>query len=147
MPRVTERRFPFLPLDALRRVALVIGAIGALWSIIETLVALDVLGDGTPLSPFDGRESTAIGLVTLALTLAAIAGAALTLRVPSATASLLFVAACGGFLAVGAPWIIPGTLLAVASWLALLSTPNPFEEELDRERAAEDAREASATKA
>jgi hypothetical protein len=135
MPRVSERAaFPFVPLRALRRAAIAIGALGAAYAVYETLVAFDVLPDGTALSPFDGREGLVIGLVMIAVSIAAIAGVLVAMRAPSLTATLLFVAACAGFLAVGAPWIGPGVLLAAASWLALLSIPNPFREEIERER-------------
>jgi hypothetical protein len=131
----TPRSLPQLPLETLNRAAQLIGAVGALWAVYETLVAFDVLPDGVAFSPFDGREGFSIGLAMVALSIASIAGVLVVRRLPALTATLLFIAACGGFLAVGAPWIMPGVLLAVASWFALLATRNPFQEEIARERA------------
>jgi len=142
---MSERRtFPYAPPEVLTRIALVAGALGALWAIHETLVALDALPQESGLSPFAGRESTAIGLVALGLALAAVVGVIAVRRAPSVTATLLFIAACGGFLAVGSPWVGPGVLLGAASWLALLATPNPFQDEMDRERAERASSEAPA---
>lgn len=120
----------------LRRLALVLGAAGVVWGAIETLVALDVLAADSALSPLDGRTGFGIGLAALACWLGAAAGTAVVLRYTAAAATLLFLAACGGFAALGATWIGPGTLMAMASWSALLGITNPFQAEMDREAAA-----------
>jgi hypothetical protein len=132
--------FSLPPLPALRRAGQAIGAIGALWGIVPLLVALEVLGEGNVLSLGDGRSGWGIGLGLLAAWLCGVAGVALIGRYTALAATLLFVAACAGFLLVGAPWIGPGTLLAVSSWLTLLGTENPFEAEMQRERSEERAR-------
>lgn len=128
-------RFSLPPLPALRRAAQVIGAIGVLWGIAPLLVALEVLGEDNVLSLGDGRIGWGIGLGLLATWLAAAAGVALIGRYNALAATLLFVSACAGFLLVGTPWIGPGALIALSSWLALLGTENPFEAEMERERA------------
>ena len=118
------------------RIATVSGAIGVVWGAVEALVALEVISSGSAISSFDGRTGWGVGLVMVALWLGAAAAVVLIGRMPALAASLLFVAACGGFLAVGEPWIGPGSFLAVASWFALLCTPNPFAAEREREAAA-----------
>jgi hypothetical protein len=127
--------FSLPPLPVLRRAAQIIGAVGALWGLAPLLVALEVLGEDSALAIGDGRIGWGIGLGALAAWLCGVAGVALVGRYTALSATLLFIGACAGFLLVGAPWIGPGTLLAVASWLALLGTENPFEAEMERERA------------
>jgi len=139
MPAVDDERFFSVDLRTLRRVALVLAVIGAAWAVLETAVAFDVLGDDSPISPFEGREGTGVGIAMLALAATSLAGAALVVRVPSLAAAALFAGACGGFLAVGAPWAGPGALLGLGSWLCLLSIPNPFRDEMAREAAQGDA--------
>lgn len=123
-------------LALLRRIAVALGLIGVVWGAAVTLVAMEVVGADSPLSPVDGRSGFGIGLGTLAAWLACAAGTAMIPRLPSVASALLFLGACAGFFLVGAPWIGPGTVLASASWLALLGIPNPFQAEMDREAAA-----------
>lgn len=126
----------FFSLRNLRVLAVVVGAVGVIWGIIETLVALEVLDADSPLSPIDGRTGWGIGLGMLAVWLCAVAGAGLTLRYPAWGTTLLFIGGSGGFLLVGAPWIVPGILLSGAAWLALLGIHNPFEDEMRADAAA-----------
>jgi hypothetical protein len=126
----------------LRLLAVVVGAVGVIWGTIETLVALEVLDSESALSPLDGRTGWGIGLGMLAVWLCALAGTVLTLRFPAWGTTLLFIGGCGGFLLVGAPWIVPGILLSGASWLALLGIKNPFAAEMEAEAAATTAAQA-----
>lgn len=129
-------------LALMRRAALVLGAAGVVWGVIETLVGLEVLAADVALSPLDGRTGSAIGIGVLVAWLCGLGGTALVTRHPAIGATLLFLAASGGFLLVGAPWIGPGVLFSLAAWFALLAIPNPFQGEMDRE-AADRVREAS----
>ena len=125
-----------MSLRNVRLLATIVGGIGVLWGTIETLVALEILGSDSALSPISGRTGWGIGLGMLAVWLCALAGAALTMRFPAWGTTLLFVGGSGGFLLVGAPWIIPGILLSAAAWLALLGIRNPFAAEMEAEAAA-----------
>ena len=124
----------FLSLRNLRMLSLVVGAVGVLWGVVETLVALEVLAADSWLSPIGGRTGWGIGVGMLAIWLLGAAGVVVANRYPAAASILFFCAGSGGFLLVGAPWLIPGILLSAASWLALLAVHNPFEEEMIRER-------------
>lgn len=130
------RESSFMSLRNLRLLATVVGAIGVVWGSIETLVGLEILDSDFVLSPISGRTGWGIGLGMLAIWLCGLAGAAVTVRYPAWGATLLFVAGSGGFLLVGAPWVIPGTLLSAAAWLALLGVPNPFAAEMAAEEEA-----------
>jgi hypothetical protein len=135
MPRVTDLHAPsFLTLRNLRLLSLVVGAVGVLWGVIETLVALEVLSADSWLSPIGGRTGWGIGVGMLAIWLLGVGGVVVANRYPAAASILFFCAGSGGFLLVGAPWLMPGIFLSVASWLALLAVKNPFEEEMVRER-------------
>jgi hypothetical protein len=127
--------FSLPPHPVLRRTAQIVGAAGVVWGLAPVLVALEVLGEDSALAIGDGRIGWGIGLGVLAAWLCGAAGVAVAGRYAAVSATLLFLSACAGFLLVGTPWIGPGTLLAVASWIALLGTDNPFEAEMERERA------------
>lgn len=124
----------FLSLRNMRILSMVVGAAGVLWGVIETLVALEVLAADSWLSPIGGRTGWGIGVGMLAIWLLGAGGVAVANRYPAAASILFFFAGSGGFLIVGAPWLMPGILLSAASWLALLAVKNPFEEEMARER-------------
>lgn len=139
-----NREFLGLTPTMLRRIAVLLGALGVVWGAIEALVALEILDADSALSPFDGRTGMVLGVATAVVWLCGVGGVALVQGRPALACALLFTAGSGGFILVGAPWIGPGTLLSLGSWAALMAIPNPFGREMSEERQIAAARRGSA---
>lgn len=122
-------------LPAGRAVVLATGLLGGLWGAVVALGALDVTSATGPLHPLEGRAGDVHGLSALAMAVIGLAGALIVPRLPALSCTLTFVAAVGGFLAVGLAWLPPGLLLSAAACVGLAVIDNPFAQEMARDRA------------
>lgn len=68
------------------------------------------------------------GAVTFLMALLTAGGAIVVRRSPALGSTLMYIGGCGGFLACGGIWLIPGTITLVAANLALWAIADPFED-------------------
>lgn len=110
----------------LRPICTVIAAIGAILGLMAAFVALEVTTFGGIFDTFTSRTGGWAGAVTMLMALTTIGGALVVRRTPSLGSVLLYVGGCGGFLACGGIWLIPGIVILVAANLALWAIADPF---------------------
>ncbi|MBM3664574.1 MAG: hypothetical protein FJW92_02110 [Actinobacteria bacterium] len=66
--------------------------------------------------------------MTFLMALLTAGGAIVVRRSPALGSTLMYIGGCGGFLACGGIWLIPGTITLVAANLALWAIADPFED-------------------
>lgn len=110
----------------LRPICAVIGGIGAVLSVLAAFVALGAFSLGGLFYTFDYRTGGWAGAVSVLMALITVGGAIVVRRSPALGASLLYIGGCGGFLACGGIWLIPGVITLVAANLALWAIVDPF---------------------
>jgi len=110
----------------LRPVCAVLAAIGAVLSVFAAFVALEVTSLGGVFYTFDYRAGGVAGAVAFLMALITVGGAIVARRSPALASAMLYVGGCGGFLACGGIWLIPGVVTLVAANLALWAIRDPF---------------------
>jgi hypothetical protein len=121
---------PQAALDArqaqLRNWCAVIGGVGAVLSFLAAFRAFDAFSFGGLFDTFAPRAGTLNGGIAMLMALITIGGAIVVRRSPALGSALLYVGGCGGFLACGGIWFIPGILTLVAANMALWAISDPF---------------------
>lgn len=110
----------------LRPICAIIGAVGAVLSVAAAFVALEVTTLGGVFDTFASRTGGWAGAVAMLMALINVGGAIVVRRSPALGSALMYVGGCGGFLACGGIWLIPGTVTLVAANLALWAITDPF---------------------
>ena len=110
----------------LRNWCAVLGGIGAVLSFLAAFRAFDAFSFGGVFDTFAPRAGTLDGGVAMLMALITIGGAIVVRRSPSLGSALLYVGGCGGFLACGGIWFIPGVITLVAANMALWAISDPF---------------------
>lgn len=110
----------------LRNWCAVLGGIGGVLSFFAAFRAFDIVSFGGLFDTFAPRAGTLNGAVALLMALISIGGAIVVRRSPALGSALMYVGGCGGFLACGGIWFIPGVITLVAANLALWAIADPF---------------------
>jgi hypothetical protein len=110
----------------LRNWCAVLAGIGAVLSFLAAFRAFDAFSFGGLFDTFAPRAGTLNGGVAMLMALMTIGGAIVVRRSPALGSALLYVAGCGGFLACGGIWFIPGIITLVAANMALWAISDPF---------------------
>lgn len=110
----------------LRNWCAVLGGIGAVLSFFAAFRAFDAFSFGGLFDTFAPRAGTLNGGVAMLMALISIGGAIVVRRSPALGSALMYVGGCGGFLACGGIWFIPGVITLVAANLALWAIADPF---------------------
>ncbi len=110
----------------LRKWCAVLAGIGAVLSFLAVFRAFNIVSYGGLFDTFAPRAGTLNGAVALLMALITIGGAIVVRRSPALGSVLLYVGGCGGFLAAGGIWFIPGIITLVAANLALWAISDPF---------------------
>lgn len=115
--------------DRLRPICAVIGGIGAVLSLLAAMVALEVTSLGGIFYTLEYRSGVWAGGVAFLMALVSVGGALVVRRSPAMGSALMYIGGCGGFLACGGIWLIPGTLILISANLALWAIRDPFRDE------------------
>ena len=115
--------------DRLRPICAVIGGIGAVLSLLAAMVALEVTSLGGIFYTLEYRSGVWAGGVAFLMALFSVGGALVVRRSPAMGSALMYIGGCGGFLACGGIWLIPGTLILISANLALWAIRDPFRDE------------------
>ncbi len=110
-------------------VCAVVGGLGAIVAVVAAFVALDTFSLGGAFYSFDYRTGGGAGAVAVLMALITIGGAIVVRRSPALGSTLLYIGACGGFLACGGIWLIPGIVTLIAANMALWAIRDPFKDE------------------
>ncbi len=110
----------------LRPACAVIGGVGAVLSLLAAFVAIDAFSLGGVFYTFDYRTGGWAGAVAFLMAIVTVGGAIVVRRSPALGSTLLYIGGCGGFLACGGIWLIPGLVTLVAANLALWAIRDPF---------------------
>jgi len=110
----------------LRPACAVIGGVGAVLSVLAAFVAIDAFSLGGVFYTFDYRNGGWAGAVAFLMAIITVGGAIVVRRSPALGSTLLYIGGCGGFLACGGIWLIPGLITLVAANLALWAIRDPF---------------------
>lgn len=115
--------------DRLRPICAVIGGIGAVLSVLAAMVAVEATSLGGIFYTLDYHSGGWAGAVAFLMALFNIGGALVVRRSPALGSALMYIGGCGGFLACGGIWLIPGTLILISANLALWAIRDPFRDE------------------
>ena len=115
--------------DRLRPICAVIGGIGAVLSLLAAMVAVEATSLGGIFYTLDYHSGGWAGAVAFLMALFSIGGALVVRRSPALGSALMYIGGCGGFLACGGIWLIPGTLILISANLALWAIRDPFRDE------------------
>jgi hypothetical protein len=110
----------------LRPICMAIGGVGGVLSVLAAMQALEVSEWGGVFNLIDGRTGTGVGITALVMALISLGGALVIPRSAALASAMMYVGGCGGFLAIGGTWLIPGLLTLVAANLALWAIPDPL---------------------
>jgi hypothetical protein len=110
----------------LRPACTVVAGIGAVLSVLAAFVALGAFSLGGLFYTFDYRTGGWAGAVAFLMAMLTVGGAIVVRRSPALGSALLYVGGCGGFLACGGIWLIPGVITLVGASLALWAIVDPF---------------------
>ncbi|MSO44728.1 MAG: hypothetical protein EXQ74_05420 [Thermoleophilia bacterium] len=110
----------------LRQVCFVLGVVGAVLSVLAMVVALGVTSFGGVFEMFSPRSGGWGAAITVLMALITVGGVVVVRRSPGLGSALMYVGGCGGFLASGGIWLIPGTVTLIAANLALWGITDPF---------------------
>ncbi len=120
----------------LRNWCAVLGGIGGVLSLFAAFRAFDISSLGGLFDTFAPRAGTVNGAVAFLMALLTVGGAIVVRRSPALGSALMYVGGCGGFLACGGIWFIPGVITLVAANMALWAISDPFTHPRDGSRAA-----------
>lgn len=112
--------------ERLRPICAIIGAIGAVLSVLAAFVAIEAFSLGGIFYTFSYHSGGWAGAVAFLMALMTVGGAIVVRHSPALGSTLLYVGGCGGFLACGGIWLIPGLVTLVAANLALWAITDPF---------------------
>lgn len=115
--------------DRLRPLCAVIGGIGAVLSVLAAMVAVEATSLGGIFYTLDYHSGGWAGAVAFLMALFNVGGALVVRRSPALGSALMYIGGCGGFLACGGIWLIPGTLILISANLALWAIRDPFRDE------------------
>jgi hypothetical protein len=115
--------------DRLRPICAVIGGIGAVLSLLAAMVAVEATSLGGIFYTLDYHSGGWAGAVAFLMALFNVGGALVVRRSPALGSALMYIGGCGGFLACGGIWLIPGTLILISANLALWAIRDPFRDE------------------
>jgi hypothetical protein len=115
--------------DRLRPICAIVGGIGAVLSLFAALVAVEATSLGGIFYTLDYHSGGWAGAVAFLMALFSIGGALVVRRSPALGSALLYIGGCGGFLACGGIWLIPGTLILIGANLALWAIRDPFKDD------------------
>ena len=114
--------------ERLRPVCAVIGGIGAVLSVLASFAAVEALSMGGFFYTLEYHAGGWAGAIAFLMALLTVGGAIVVRRSPALGSTLMYIGGCGGFLACGGIWLIPGTVTLVAANLALWAITDPFKD-------------------
>lgn len=114
--------------ERLRPVCAVLGGIGAVLSVLASFVAVEAFSMGGIFYTLEYHSGGWAGAVAFLMALLTVGGAIVVRRSPALGSTLMYIGGCGGFLACGGIWLIPGTITLVAANLALWAITDPFKD-------------------
>ena len=114
--------------ERLRPVCAVIGGIGAVLSVLASFAAVEAFSMGGFFYTLDYHAGGWAGAIAFLMALLTVGGAIVVRRSPALGSTLMYIGGCGGFLACGGIWLIPGTVTLVAANLALWAITDPFKD-------------------
>ena len=124
---MTDTRRPTLQ-ERLRPVCAVLGGIGAVLSVLASFVAVEAFSMGGIFYTLEYHSGGWAGAVAFLMAMLTVGGAIVVRRSPALGSTLMYIGGCGGFLACGGIWLIPGTVTLVAANLALWAITDPFKD-------------------
>ena len=124
---MTDTRPPTLQ-ERLRPVCAVLGGIGAVLSVLASFVAVEAFSMGGIFYTLEYHSGGWAGAVAFLMAMLTVGGAIVVRRSPALGSTLMYIGGCGGFLACGGIWLIPGTITLVAANLALWAITDPFKD-------------------
>ena len=124
---MTNTRPPTLQ-ERLRPVCAVLGGIGAVLSVLASFVAVEAFSMGGIFYTLEYHSGGWSGAVAFLMAMLTVGGAIVVRRSPALGSTLMYIGGCGGFLACGGIWLIPGTITLVAANLALWAITDPFKD-------------------
>ncbi len=124
---MTDTRPPTLQ-ERLRPVCAVLGGIGAVLSVLASFVAVEAFSMGGIFYTLEYHSGGWSGAVAFLMAMLTVGGAIVVRRSPALGSTLMYIGGCGGFLACGGIWLIPGTITLVAANLALWAITDPFKD-------------------
>ena len=124
---MTDTRPPTLQ-ERLRPVCAVLGGIGAVLSVLASFVAVEAFSMGGIFYTLEYHSGGWAGAVAFLMAMLTVGGALVVRRSPALGSTLMYIGGCGGFLACGGIWLIPGTVTLVAANLALWAITDPFKD-------------------
>ena len=124
---MTDTRPPTLQ-ERLRPVCAVLGGIGAVLSVLASFVAVEAFSMGGIFYTLEYHAGGWSGAVAFLMAMLTVGGAIVVRRSPALGSTLMYIGGCGGFLACGGIWLIPGTITLVAANLALWAITDPFKD-------------------
>jgi len=124
---MTDTRPPTLQ-ERLRPVCAVLGGIGAVLSVLASFVAVEAFSMGGFFYTLEYHSGGWSGAVAFLMAMLTVGGAIVVRRSPALGSTLMYIGGCGGFLACGGIWLIPGTITLVAANLALWAITDPFKD-------------------
>ena len=114
--------------ERLRPVCAVLGGIGAVLSVLASFVAVEAFSMGGIFYTLEYHAGGWAGAVAFLMAMLTVGGAIVVRRSPALGSTLMYIGGCGGFLACGGIWLIPGTITLVAANLALWAITDPFKD-------------------
>ena len=114
--------------ERLRPVCAVLGGIGAVLSVLASFVAVEAFSMGGFFYTLEYHSGGWAGAVAFLMAMLTVGGAIVVRRSPALGSTLMYIGGCGGFLACGGIWLIPGTITLVAANLALWAITDPFKD-------------------
>lgn len=124
---MTDTRPPSLQ-ERLRPACAVLGGIGAVLSVLASFVAVEAFSMGGFFYTLEYHSGGWSGAVAFLMAMLTVGGAIVVRRSPALGSTLMYIGGCGGFLACGGIWLIPGTITLVAANLALWAITDPFKD-------------------
>ena len=115
--------------ERLRPVCAVLGGIGAVLSVLAAFVAVEAFSMGGIFYTFEYHAGGWAGAVAFLMALLTVGGALVVRKSPALGSTLMYIGGCGGFLACGGIWLIPGLITLVAANLALWAISDPFKDD------------------
>lgn len=114
--------------ERLRPLCAVLGGIGAVLSVLASFVAVEAFSMGGIFYTLEYHSGGWAGAVAFLMAMLTVGGAIVVRRSPALGSTLMYIGGCGGFLACGGIWLIPGTVTLVAANLALWAITDPFKD-------------------
>ncbi len=115
--------------ERLRPTCAVLGGVGAVLSVLAALVAVEATSMGGIFYTLGYHSGGWAGAVAFLMALCTVGGAIVVRRSPALGSALMYIGGCGGFLACGGIWLIPGIITLIAANLALWAIHDPFKDD------------------